>query len=612
MFGNFLYFIIVLLIYSTYPATEPPNFPFFIAVIFFILLSFAFAASTRFSFQRLEERIGLEDFSEIDYRFNKIMNRQTIMAVLLFAILIYGLGLSGFTRRLALFSTFPTLEALLFLGIFVGYLAIVWSSAYPIYRKLYGSRMSRRSYVQSNILFALPVLLPWLLLSSFLDIIQVLPFDSLKAMLRTPMGEVAYFLFFLVGAAVCGPAMVRHFWGCTPLEPGPERSRIEALCERAELDYADILYWPIFEGRMITAGVMGLVKRFRYILVTEALLETLEPEEIDAVIAHEIGHVKRRHLLFYLFFFIGYMQISYGIYIVGGYMLQDFILSGINRFALVSAIFALLNIAVFIIYFRYIFGYFMRNFERQADGYVYHLFDSAKPLISTFAKIVQSSGQSPDKPNWHHFSISERVGYLLNCESDRRWLGWHDKKVLRGIAAYTVAVVVFAAAAYQFDFGATGREISAGLLERIILAEAERTPDDPDLHRMLGDLYYDRSRYDDAAKAYETALNLDPDNADVLNKLAWLHATSEADELRNPRRALHLAERAAALSSASYVLDTLAESYYINGRFEEAELAGRQALEAADENREHYKRQLKKFRRALEQQRSVRRRVGAI
>ena len=38
---------------------------------------------------------------------------------------------------------------------------------------------------------------------------------------------------------------------------------------------------------MITAGVMGLIKNFRYILVTPSLLNLLEPAEVDAVIAHE-------------------------------------------------------------------------------------------------------------------------------------------------------------------------------------------------------------------------------------------------------------------------------------------------------------------------------------
>ncbi len=56
---------------------------------------------------------------------------------------------------------------------------------------------------------------------------------------------------------------------------------------------------------------MGLIQKFRYILVTPSLLQLLEPEEIDAVIAHEIGHVKRKHLVFYLLFLVGYMLLSY-------------------------------------------------------------------------------------------------------------------------------------------------------------------------------------------------------------------------------------------------------------------------------------------------------------
>jgi len=194
------------------------------------------------------------------------------------------------------------------------------------------------------------------------------------------------------------------------------RSRIEKLCRRAGLEYANILYWPIFGGRMMTAGIMGLYKKFRYILITEALLRHLEPEEMDAVIAHEIGHIKRKHLHFYLVFFIGYIFLSYTtfdlliyfiIYADPVYRLINSL--GVNHDTIISAIFSLIIITIFFIYFRYSFGYFMRNFERQADTYVYALFQSAKPLISTFKKIAATTGQPPDKPNWHHFSIKERA-----------------------------------------------------------------------------------------------------------------------------------------------------------------------------------------------------------
>jgi Zn-dependent protease with chaperone function len=59
-----------------------------------------------------------------------------------------------------------------------------------------------------------------------------------------------------------------------------------------------MLKWPIFEGRMLTAGIMGLVPRYRYILITESLMDVLSIEELKAVVAHEMGHAKYRHLLF--------------------------------------------------------------------------------------------------------------------------------------------------------------------------------------------------------------------------------------------------------------------------------------------------------------------------
>lgn len=98
--------------------------------------------------------------------------------------------------------------------------------------------------------------------------------------------------------------MIQKLWRCKPVEEGKKRSDIEAICKKAGVGFADILYWPIFGSRMITAGVMGLIKRFRYILVTKSLLSLLEPEEVEAVIAHEAGHIKRNHLVFYLLFFL--------------------------------------------------------------------------------------------------------------------------------------------------------------------------------------------------------------------------------------------------------------------------------------------------------------------
>jgi tetratricopeptide (TPR) repeat protein len=326
---------------------------------------------------------------------------------------------------------------------------------------------------------------------------------------------------------------------------------------------------------------------------------------VDAVIAHEIGHVKRNHILFYLFFFVGYILFSYAVFDLIVYAIiyteplyRVVIQSGLSHTMVASTLITLVTIVVFLIYFRYIFGYFMRNFERQADCYVYTLFNSAGPLISTFEKIVLTTGQAPDKPNWHHFSIAQRVKYLIQSEQDRGWVLRHDRKVRRSIVLYGIGMALVAVIGYSLNFGETGRRLNANLFETVIEREIREKPDSPELFGLLGDLYYSRNEYAGAVEAYEKAILLGAEGPEIFNNLAWLYATCEEAGLRSPERALELAQKALSLSSAPHILDTLAESYFVNGRFDDAVSAGLRAYEAATADRSYFEGQLKKFREA--------------
>jgi Zn-dependent protease with chaperone function len=48
------------------------------------------------------------------------------------------------------------------------------------------------------------------------------------------------------------------------------------------------------------AAVMGAVGRLRYVLLSDALLETMPDEQIVGVFAHELGHAIHRHIVYYL------------------------------------------------------------------------------------------------------------------------------------------------------------------------------------------------------------------------------------------------------------------------------------------------------------------------
>ncbi len=613
MFENFLYYIIAILIYSTHQPVDPPNPSPMEDLGLFCGLLLMFCIATWMRFKKLENQISSTPVTRLDRRFHSTLTQQSIMALIVFAVDVYGLNLNGWLRRSFLFTSLPTLDALIFLLLFIGYLSLVWTLAYGPYQKIYKTGLSRSDYLRSHLSFAVPVLLPWLLLSVSADLLLFVPFEDFKGFFLSDEGQIAYFMFFLFLIAVFGPALIQRSWGCRPLRSGLTRQRIESICKKANLRFKNIMVWPLFGGHMITAGVMGLVRGFRYILVTPALIRHLEPEQLDAVIAHEIGHVKKHHLLFYLFFFAGYLILLFPaldliafLTIYAQATLDPVRMNEPANATLTSMGFGFSLILLFFGYFRYVFGYFMRNFERQADLFAYGLTGSAGPLISTFETITAATGQDPQRPNWHHFSIQERIDYLKRCETDPIWINRHHAKVKKSLVIYAVAILMIGWAGYGIHYGEMGQTLNTRLLKTTLEKQIKIDSNKPELYQALGDLYYQEKNYAKTINSYQRALALDPHQVQVLNNLAWLYATCEDSGLRNPQKALALARQAVAVSEKPHILDTLAEAYYVNGDFKAAVQVGKKALAAANTDTDYYRRQIRRFNAALEKSQKIR------
>lgn len=646
MFAHFIYFIIALLILSPYEAPEELPYSLSKSITLFIAISLLYTLYIRQLFRNLLRKFQWDSRAKLDHRFGQLTTRCAILSLVMLCIDVWWLHLPAHLSKVPLFSILPTLNYLIFLFIFMGYLILMWTFSYETHKTIYQTDISIKDYVFSNIAFSVPVLIPWTLLFGIHDLIRLLPFDFPKKLIDTPMGQTVYFLLFLIVAAIFAPVLIQRFWRCRPLGPGEHRSRIEALCRKANVRYADIVYWPIFGGRVITAGVMGLVARFRYILVTDALINMLTSDEVDQVIAHEIGHVKHKHLLLYLLFFIGFIQVSdaafsiayYFFYFTKPVILFTFTFGINNDKTFLFFSYAIL-IIVIILYFRYLFGFFIRNFERQADLYVFKLYASAQPLISTFKKIVFSSGQPADKPNWHHFSIQQRIDYLYQCERSPSSIARHSRKVRNSIAIFISCLILLGLSIFflkQYFYDEGDRYYKASSLEIYLEQKENKTPTDGFYYFALGDhyvslknyekaatlyetgidlypekptkikyltrvggLYYEMENWTKAAGAWEKALNLAPENPEALNNMAWLLSTSKNESLRNPKRALVLAEKAVRIERTPHILDTLAECYYANGLIEDAIITEQQVLKMNPENPQLYKDQLAKFKKAL-------------
>ena len=107
----------------------------------------------------------------------------------------------------------------------------------------------------------------------------------------------------MVGSTVLvflfAPEILRRVLQTQPLPDSPLRRRLEAMCRRVGMRYRDILLWHT-QNNMGNAAVMGILPPVRYILLSDLLLERMDDEQIEAVFAHEVGHVVHRHMAWYV------------------------------------------------------------------------------------------------------------------------------------------------------------------------------------------------------------------------------------------------------------------------------------------------------------------------
>ena len=148
---------------------------------------------------------------------------------------------------------------------------------------------------------------------------------------------------------------------------------------------------------------------------------------------------------------------------------------------------------------------------------------------------------------------------------------------------------------YLFNFSQSKQNLTYMLYEGVLNQQIIKDPKRISVYRDLAMIYHERGKYKKAIEAYENILGLDQSQPVALNNLAWLLVTVPDENLKEYDRALTLAKRAVALERSPIYLDTLAEAYYVNGYTNEAIKAIDEAIAVANENREYYEKQRKKF-----------------
>ena len=163
--------------------------------------------------------------------------------------------------------------------IIFGSLAFYFSSLFIFYR------IKEESYkrAKGKILLILPFVLPFLFFSLLQEIFEgKIIFEWISP-------------FMFLGLVIFFPALLQKFWSHESIDdPGLER-----ICKKANFSHAGLKIWSVMDSTL-TAAIVGVVSKFRYILFSRRLLAILNEGERQAVLAHEIAHSKKKTFLFLL------------------------------------------------------------------------------------------------------------------------------------------------------------------------------------------------------------------------------------------------------------------------------------------------------------------------
>lgn len=193
----------------------------------------------------------------------------------------------------------------------------------------------------------------------------------------------------------------------TPMQEGALKTRIQDLLTRCGFNSQGIF---IMDGSKRSghgnAYFTGLGNNKR-IVFFDTLVESLDDEELEAVLAHELGHFQCKHVIKMLVASAVMTLISFGI--LGWIIDKEWFFSGlgVNNTSHATALLLFMLVSpAFTLFMQPISAYFQRQFEFEADSFAAKNAKASK-LISGLVKLYEENANTltPD-PLYSSFHYS--------------------------------------------------------------------------------------------------------------------------------------------------------------------------------------------------------------
>ncbi|MDO8532246.1 MAG: M48 family metalloprotease [Dehalococcoidia bacterium] len=224
------------------------------------------------------------------------------------------------------------------------------------------------------------------------------------------LATLAFVLVSICMAVLLPLVIVPLFYKQKPLEDGELRTRLERMAERAKARVAGVFTIDVSaKGTVANAALMGM-GRTRRIVLTDTMLQTYTADEIEAVMAHEMGH----HALGHIPWGIaaqGALVVAqlYAAHVVAARLFPAFgyrdlsDVAGLPVLLLVLAVAGALGVPVT--------SLLSRRFERAADRFALEQTRAPIPFMSAMTRLTDQNLSESDPPRWLHLLIGSHPTY---------------------------------------------------------------------------------------------------------------------------------------------------------------------------------------------------------
>jgi STE24 endopeptidase len=190
----------------------------------------------------------------------------------------------------------------------------------------------------------------------------------------------------LLFARLAPVLLLRVFYTVVPIGEGPLKERITLLCKSAGIHFQGIYSYNLSKNtRKANAAFTGIGKAKR-VLLGDTLLQEFTEAEIETVVAHELGHLRRHHIPIGIA--VGALFTFLGLFAAGQLYSWSLVRTG---FAGPTDIAALPLLAIWLSLFALVTmplgNMLSRRHEREADAFAVRITGNAAAFASALRKL---------------------------------------------------------------------------------------------------------------------------------------------------------------------------------------------------------------------------------